>query len=229
MTRSSYRPGPRHLEIGAIVDGAIEVLETHGAESFTLTKVGARVGCDPMTVTYHFGSKGGLQHAMAERLCARLQKIHRKSQWRQTLCNIAAQYRGLAQKFPQTFQLVLHSWMMRRVDHRHVEIGYSALIDAGFAADDVVDYCMGWYAAVLGLIAAEAGGLLRPATPVVLDALSQLPAAKYPKTLRLMPALRHQIDGQSFDKALAVLLDGLEAKLTRTKQSQAALQDIETP
>lgn len=63
---------PRPLSPELIVVTAIALLEHHGEAGFSLRKLGQRLGCDPMTVLYHFKSKDGLLRAMADHLSAQL-------------------------------------------------------------------------------------------------------------------------------------------------------------
>ncbi len=48
-----------------MVAAALELMEAGGEVGFTLRKLGVRVGCDPMSILYHFKSKEGLYRAMA--------------------------------------------------------------------------------------------------------------------------------------------------------------------
>lgn len=219
MPKKAARPGPRGLEPEEIVTAAVAVLEEAGPGGFSVRKVAALIGCDVMAVLYHYKSKEGLERAMADALNARLVPVDPDAPWRSRLAELAWQYRALALAFPKTFPLLLRFWVTGPADYRHAEMVYRALEDAGLPDREVVDCCFGWYASVLGLAAAEAGGLLRPAGAEMLAEVESLPAEDYPVTARLLPAFRAQKDGRSFELMVAALLEGIERTLVSSGAS----------
>ena len=215
MQKKTARSGPKGLEPDEIVAAAIEVLEDEGPGGFSVRKVATRIGCDVMAVLYHHKSKDGLERAMADALNARLRPVDPTAPWRTRLADLAHQYRGLALAFPKTFPLLLRFWVTGPADYRHAEMVYRALEDAGLNDRALVDCCFGWYASVLGLATAEAGGLLKPATADVLAEVERLPPADYPTTTRLLPAFRSQQDGRSFELMIETILTGIERVLVK--------------
>lgn len=192
---------------------AIAVLEEEGPGGFSVRKVAALMGCDVMAVLYHYKSKEGLERAMADALNARLVPIDPAAPWRDRLAELAWQYRALALTFPKTFPLLLRFWVTGPADYRHAEMVYRALEDAGLPDEEIVDCCFGWYAGVLGLAAAEAGGLLQPASAEMLAEVESLSPADYPITVRLLPAFRAQQEGRSFALMVEATLAGIERTL----------------
>ena len=213
MPGKTARPGPKGLEPEEIVTAAVAVMEEEGPRGFSVRKVAALIGCDVMAVLYHHKSKEGLERAMADALNARLVPIDPDAPWRTRLAELAWQYRALARTFPKTFPLLFRFWVAGPGDDRHAEFVCRALEDAGLPDSEIVDCCFGWYASVLGLAAAEAGGLLQPASADRLAELEALPAADYPLTVRLLPAVRAQQDGRSFALMVEATLAGIERML----------------
>lgn len=210
MQNKIGRPGPKGLESDKIVEAARHLMEEQGPEAFSIRKLGQKVGCDPMAVLYHFKSKLGLERAMADALNAELEPIDHERPWRERLADLARQYRDLALRYPQTFPLLQRFWVTGPADYGHAEIIYRALADAGFDDEQMVDLCFGWYATVLGLAAAEAGGLLKPAEPQQLAEVEALADAEFPLTKRLIPAFQTQETGRSYALMVATMLDGIE-------------------
>lgn len=69
--------------------------------------------------------------------------------------------------------------------------------------------CVGWYASVIGLAAAEAGGLTRPANDVELEEMNALSDTEHPLVRSAAP-LYAQLDPEIVhDTMLDVLLDGI--------------------
>lgn len=210
MSKNTARPGPRGLSADAIVQAAVAVMEETAADGFSVRKVGSRVGCDPMAVLYHFKSKAGLERAMADRLTSEVVLAPADGHWRDRLAHWAYQYRALALRYPQTFPLLLRFWVTGPADYKNAEMVYRALADAGFTDDRLVDICFGLYANILGLAAAEAGGLLQPATAEYLTEVRALSPEAFPVTTRLVPSFERQQPGRVYAMMVEILLDGIE-------------------
>ncbi|WP_208539249.1 TetR/AcrR family transcriptional regulator [Algihabitans albus] len=192
---------------------AVALLEREGEEGFSIRKVSAKVGCDPMAVLYHFKSKAGLERAMADALNAELKPVETTAPWRERLSALAHQYRSLALRYPRTFPLLLRFWVTGPADYRHAEMIYQALADAGFDDRQTVDICFGWYASILGLAAAEVGGMLQPASAENLAEVRALPPADFPTTTRLVEAFADQEPGRIYGLMIETFLDGVEQSL----------------
>ena len=192
---------------------AVAVMEEEGPGGFSVRKVAALIGCDVMAVLYHYKSKEGLERAMADALNARLVPVDPDAPWRTRLAELAWQYRALALTFPKTFPLLLRFWVTGPADYHHAEMVYQALDEAGLTDEEIVDCCFGWYASVLGLAAAEAGGLLQPASAEMLAEAESLSPDDYPMNVRLLPAFRAQQEGRSFALMVEVILAGIERTL----------------
>ena len=93
--RTGSRPrGRRGLDRNAILDAAFDMLSRLGEAGFSVRKLGARIGVDPMTVLHHFGSKDELLRAIADRALATVALPHPSSDWRADLRNVAAALPG---------------------------------------------------------------------------------------------------------------------------------------
>lgn len=216
LPKKATRPGPRGLSSEEIVKSAVALLEEEGEQGFSIRKVGTKVGCDPMAVLYHFKSKAGLEQAMADALNAELTPVDAKTPWRTRLSALAHQYRDLALRYPRTFPLLLRFWVTGPADYRHAEMIYQALADAGFEDRRTVDICFGFYASILGLAAAEVGGMLQPATAENLAEVRNLPAADFPMTTRLVPAFEAQRPAEVYALMVETVLTGIEQLLHRS-------------
>lgn len=179
-----------------------------------MRKVAARVGCDPMAVLYHFGSKDGLERAMADAINAELVPVNPAKPWKDRLRDLTQQYRKLAHRFPHSFTLLWRFWATGRADYTQMEMLYQALRDAGLKDKHIVDICCGWYAAVLGLITAEIGGLLKPADASVIAEVEALSAVEFPHTTSLLPLLRQEKDQRACDLMLEIIFDGIDKLAT---------------
>lgn len=217
MPKRTARPGPRGLSAEEMVSAAVALMEEQGESGFSIRKLGAKLGCDPMAVLYHFGSKAGLERAMADAINAELRPVDPQAPWRTRLMDLMHQYRELALRYPKTFPLLLRFWVTGPADYRHAEAMYQALADAGLDDRDVVDICFGLYASALGLAVAEVGGLLQPARPEDIAEVEALSPEEFPATRRLAPAFEDLEPVEVYRKMADLLLDGVELQMKAAK------------
>ncbi|MBR8067243.1 TetR/AcrR family transcriptional regulator C-terminal domain-containing protein [Burkholderia ambifaria] len=201
--------GPRGLDKDAIVAAALALLEEVGEAAFSVRKLAQSVGCDPMSVLYHFKSKDGLTRAIANALSRSLVPVDDTLPWRDRLRDLARQYRALALRYPAAFALLQRHMSTGPADLAHIETVHRALADAGIARTALPAVCVGWYASVIGLAAAEAGGLTRPANDVELAEMDALSDTAHPMVKSAAPLYARLDPAVVHDTMLDVLLDGI--------------------
>ncbi len=185
-------------------------MERAGPEGFSLRKAAQVLGCDPAALIYHFGSREGLERAVADRLHARITRLDAKLSWRERLTVLSRQYRTLAQTFPRTFPLLMRYWTTGPRDLVVADDCYIALADAGVPAAQIPAVECGLYAALLGLCAGEAGGLIgRPAPGTIAEIKAEEGLAA---TRALLNSIRSLDADQVFEDTIGVLLEGVAAK-----------------
>ncbi|WP_176100494.1 TetR/AcrR family transcriptional regulator [Burkholderia cepacia] len=201
--------GPRGLDKDAIVAAALALLEDVGEAAFSVRKLAQSVGCDPMSVLYHFKSKEGLSRAIANALSRSLVPVDATLPWREQLRDLARQYRALALRYPAAFALLQRHMSTGPADLAHIEAVHRALADAGIPRAALPSVCVGWYASVIGLAAAEAGGLTRAANDVELAEMEALSDAAHPLVKAAAPLYAQLDPAAVHDTMLDVLLDGI--------------------
>lgn len=215
MTRAT---GPRGLSKQAILDAALILIEDTGPDGFSLRKLAGHVGCDPMALIYHFGSKDGLFRQMADRLTARLAPAPSDRPWPDRLRQMARACRALALSSPCGFALIQRFWNTGTADFAQIEAVQRALSEAGVPRAAAPALCLGWYAAVIGLCMAETGGLIRRPTEREAAEIAALPEAEFPLLRALLPDYQAIDGGAVFDAAVDLLITGIAAlgQLPRT-------------
>lgn len=208
--------GPRGLDKDAIVAAALALLEDVGEAAFSVRKLAQSVGCDPMSVLYHFKSKEGLSRAIANALSRSLVPVDAALPWRERLRDLARQYRALVLRYPAAFALLQRHMSTGPADLAHIEAVHRALADAGIPRAALPSVCVGWYASVIGLAAAEAGGLTRAANDVELAEMEALSDTAHPLVKAAAPLYAQLDPAAVHDTMLDVLLDGI------AKQARAA-------
>ncbi|WP_175867686.1 TetR/AcrR family transcriptional regulator [Burkholderia contaminans] len=201
--------GPRGLDKDAIVAAALALLEEVGEAAFSVRKLAQSVGCDPMSVLYHFKSKEGLSRAIANALSRSLVPVDAALPWRERLRDLARQYRALALRYPAAFAQLQRHMSTGPADLAHIEAVHRALADAGIPRAALPSVCVGWYASVIGLAAAEAGGLTRAANDVELAEMEALSDTAHPLVKAAAPLYAQLDPAAVHDTMLDVLLDGI--------------------
>lgn len=119
------------LESDALVRAALSEMERTGIDGFSLRAAARAIGCDPATLIYRFGSREGLERAVADRLHAEIGRLDPDHPWRDRLLVMARQYRAVAQTYPRTFPVLMRYWTTGPRDLLLTEDCFRALSDAG--------------------------------------------------------------------------------------------------
>jgi AcrR family transcriptional regulator len=203
---------PLGLDRSAILDAAFGLLNEAGEEGFSVRKVGAVMGIDPMTVLHHFQSKEELLRQIADRALGSIELPPLSGKWQTDLKNVAVAYRQLAHRHPRLFHLHFRFHATGMADHLSSEIVYRALLDAGLSAERAAGLGLSFYAFVLGFALAEIEGLLKPLEGPEEEEMAALGVEAFPATAALLPAFRALDSDQAFDDAVGAFIAGIPAK-----------------
>ena len=99
------------------------------------------------------------------------------------------------------------------------------LKNAGIAHAARPCVCVGWYASVIGLAAAEAGGLTRPANDVELAEMAASPTTGHPLVREAAPLYASLDPADVHDTMLTVLLDGIARQGAAARDDAAPLPE----
>lgn len=201
---------PRGLDRAAILDAAFTLFAETGEDGFSVRKLGAAMGIDPMTVLHHFRSKEELLRQIADRALATIEVPPASGAWQTDLVNVATAYRKLAHRHPRLFHLHFRFHATGPADHASSEIVYRAVLEAGLNAKEAAGVGLAFYAFVLGFALAEIEGLLRPLEGPEEEELAALDADAYPATRALLPAFRALDSDLAFKAAVDAFVRGIE-------------------
>jgi len=211
--QAESRPrGRRGLDKNAILDAAFATLSRDGEAGFSVRKLGAEIGVDPMTILHHFGSKDELLRRIADRALATVELPEPSADWRADLRNVATAYRDLAHRHPRVFHLHFRFHATGPADHASSEVVYRALRNAGLTDAEAAGLGLAFYAFILGFGLAEVEGLLSPIDEEDEAELLALDANAHPATLALIPAFKSLDRNAAFDASVEAFIDGVSCR-----------------
>jgi len=212
----------RGVEKSEILQAAFDLFAEVGETAFSIRKVAAIVGVDPMTVLHHFGSKDELLRAIADHGLRSVELPSLTPNWRDDLKAVGNAYRKLAHQHPRVFPLHFRYNATGAVDNISSEIVYSALRRAGLTDASAAGLGLAFYAFVLGFALAEAEGLLRPIGEAEEFELNALDPHEYRATRDLIPALKTLDPHAAFDDSMDVFIAGVADLAQRRPRSAPA-------
>lgn len=202
-----------------ILDAAFELFARDGEAAFSVRKLAAVTGVDPMTVLYRFGSKEELLRAVADRAVSAVAVPVATADWRADLHAVAGAYRTLAHRYPRIFHLHFRYHATGPADHVSSEVVYAAMRRAGLADEDAAGLALAFYSFVLGFALAEAEGLLHPIGAADEAELLALDPKDYEATRALVPALKTLNPDAAFTASMAAFISGV-ATLAQSRPSK---------
>jgi AcrR family transcriptional regulator len=205
----------RKLEKRDILGAAFDLFAREGETGFSIRKLGAEIGVDPMTVLHHFRSKDELLRAIADHAVQRVEVPVATSSWQNDLRAVANSYRTLAHRHPRIFPLHFRYNATGPADHVTSEIVYCAMRRAGLADDEAAGLALAFYAFVLGFALAESEGLLRPIGESDVTELNALDPDAYKSTRALVPALKVLDPDAAFKTSMDVFIAGVAERSKR--------------
>jgi len=214
--KTRHSRGQRGLLEADLVEAALAEIERGGLDGFSLRCAARAIGCDVATLSYRFGSKEGLERAVADRLQGSIDAPKRDLDWQTRFIETAKAYRRLAHQYPNAFPLLLRFWTSGPQDLQLAEEWHQTLFDAGLAEANIPAASFATYAAILGVCAGEIGGLLNKPSPEMLSELEG--QSGLPLTKKLLPAFARLKDDAVFDAAIANLVAGIEAQVAKQQR-----------
>lgn len=212
--RKQRKPQRIPLSPERIADAALAFIDDKGLEALSMRVLGAELGVEGMALYKHFASKEALLDAVAEKVILELTvPAPSKEGWRARAEKVASDYRAIARRHPRSWPLVA----MRRFNTPRTlalldRIFFGLMADGLSAAQAVevyrcvANFCNGAFLDELAERNFAESGLERltpgPELTALIAAQGQLTPSRF--------------EG-SFKAGLGALLDGLEARYSRSK------------
>ena len=127
------RPGrKRRLARDAVVDAALELVETEGLERLSMRRLGRRLGIEAMALYTYVQSKDDLLDAVAVRVLSSLELPDPDADWESRIRATVSCWAGMQRTHPRAFPLVYRPNLPTDAVGRTTEHLLDALRAAGF-------------------------------------------------------------------------------------------------
>jgi AcrR family transcriptional regulator len=149
----------------AIVAESLRLLDTEGADGFSLPKLGRALGADPTAVYRHFGSKDDLVLAIADRLIEEaMTGLVPQECWVDTFVDVARRLCTTYRAHPGAAALSASRTTQRPAEMRTVDALIGAVLEAGFEGDAAArmyralgDFTLAWAGSEAAFLALDQG------------------------------------------------------------------------
>jgi TetR/AcrR family transcriptional regulator, tetracycline repressor protein len=218
MGRKLGRPkaGQELLTRERILETALRLIDLHGVEAFSMRRVAADLGVDPMAIYYHLPGKPAVLAGVVELVCAGLQLPPPGiGAWQERVRAVAESYRGLVRAHRNiALYLIADAEASVSAALEVNEALFEALLAAGLpprevvrAADLVVDY-------VHGFALAEASGPVGASGErrELLAGLGRQPTGRFPALRGVLGGLNEDELRADFAAGLDIILAGIAAR-----------------
>ena len=198
-----------------IVGAAMALLDREDEKGFSMRRLAATLGADPMALYHHISNRKALMQAVLTRLmqdCALPEPV---GDWRTRVRALCHGLRDLAHRHPGCFEVYesFEDWVP--AEHRINEAFYSALQDGGFGRLETVRAMRLLFAYAETFAVEEITGWLAPMNAKEKKALaSSLRGGGFPISEALMAESATVDPDAEFEFGLEVLLRGLEGEKT---------------
>ena len=198
------------LSVDAIVDAALELIETDGFEALTMRRLADRLGVGAMTLYGYVRTKEDLLAALADRFLDEVELPAAGTPWQERIAEVFGSVRRVFVEHPELAQIVATQPIDGVAAYRGAEVVFAALDEAGL--DDA-----GKVAAFETLTSFTAGFTLREAARAQRGApsserlrwLERLPAEEFTQVVGLAGRLAERDSEQQFEAGLRFVIGGI--------------------
>ncbi|MDY7101732.1 MAG: TetR/AcrR family transcriptional regulator C-terminal domain-containing protein [Actinomycetota bacterium] len=157
------------IDRDAVLRAGLLVAERDGVDGLTMGAVATELDVTPMALYRHIGNRAGLLDGLVELLIDEPTPAPAGADWEQQLRHGAEQLRETAQRYPNTFPLVLRLPATTPVARRRRDQICDVLRRAGVPDDDVARLERVISTLYLGYLVSEVGGRFAHHDRAVLD------------------------------------------------------------
>jgi AcrR family transcriptional regulator len=203
----------------AIVAESLRLLDSEGADGFSLPKLGRALGADPTAVYRHFSSKDDLLLAIADRLIEEaIAGMSALPCWIDTVAEAARRLRETYRAHPAAAALSASRTTQRPAEMRIVNVIIGAVLDAGFTGAEAArmyralgDFMLAWAGSEAAFLALEPSQQEADKAAWTRAYLA-VDRADFPNIWQIRDELAEVTDDDISEAVLALVLDGFRAQ-----------------
>ncbi|WP_397541926.1 TetR/AcrR family transcriptional regulator C-terminal domain-containing protein [Roseovarius salis] len=199
----------------SIVRAAMKMLDREGEKAFSMRKLAAEMGVDPMALYHHHSSRRMLMHEVLQALMTEFEMPRPTGDWRNDIRNLCDGLRQLAKRHPGAFRVyeLYEDWVP--AEHRVHEAFHATLAGAGFPPPKAVRGVRVLLAYTEAFAVDEITGWLAPFdADDRADFVDSLSSGDYPTMAAMVDEIGKVDPDADFAFGLDVLIRGLEAELS---------------
>lgn len=205
------------LNRDAIAAAALELLDRDGIDALSMRRLADELGVGTMTLYGYFRSKTELLDAIIDSSVGAGVLIA-EGTWRERAATLARGMRAYLERHPALVQIRLRQTMTRPRQFAVTEQVVRALIDAGLPRDEAARAFRLIFTYVFGYAAFSPEATAERARAEVRASLAALPPDEYPLLSSMVgEAVAAAAGDEQFDFGLELILDGVEARVARTR------------
>jgi AcrR family transcriptional regulator len=204
---------PRGIDKADILKIAFNMMAEEGESGFSVRKLGAKAGIDPMTVLHHFQSRENLLRHIADRALSTIAIPPPSDNWKTDLRGVAHAYRDLAHRYPKMFHLHFRFHATGPADHMTSEVVFRAMLNAGLSDNDAAGLALSFYTFLIGFGLAETEGLMMPLNEDEEKELRELDPVACEATHRLIPTFKTLDSKAAFEATIDAFIVGVERRV----------------
>ena len=197
-----------------IIEAAMAMLDREGEKGFSMRKLAADLGVDPMAIYHHHSSRSTLIHEVLQSLMAEVDIPDPSGDWQADIRALCTALRALAKRHPGPFRIyeLYEDWVP--AEHRLHEAFHATLLNAGFPGPTAVHSVRVLLAYTEAFAVDEITGWLdtfdESDRAEFIDSLS---SGDFPAMSGLIDEIGRVDPDAEFDFGLRVLIRGLEGEL----------------
>jgi TetR/AcrR family tetracycline transcriptional repressor len=201
----------------AVVEGALELVDSEGLEELSMPRLARHLGTGVMTLYGHVANKADLVDALAERVLADLETVNgRPNDWDRDLAEHMRRLRQVVLRHPALGAVLAARGLATPSVFRDLEAGLGLLRSAGFDRRTAVRIYYALLTYTLGFLAWEIPRVHRQPVAAYGEqwqrALAELAATEYPILRELAEELPDAASEAQFEAGLNALLCGFKAR-----------------
>jgi AcrR family transcriptional regulator len=204
-----------------VLRAAIDLADQDGIESLSMRKLSQQLGGAPMSLYNHIANKDDLLDGMIDALFSEVDLPDQEQGWKSAMRERAISMRAAMLRHPWAVGLMESRRTPGPATLRHHDAVIGCLLDAGFSIQLTAHAFAALDSYIYGFALQErslAFGSPEETSELAKAFLLQFPTKEYPRLAQL--TLEHVLQpgydyGNEYDFGLDLILDGLEALLTR--------------